>query len=565
MKDAHYRIAQVADGLQYARDVLDGRIITGEWTQKACRRFFNDLERTDVVFREDKAQQFLTFFKYLRHVKGDLAGQQIELLPFEVFNFINLFGFYALDGTRRFRTAYLSVARKNNKTTAAAGFELYGLIADGEAGSEVYVAATSQHQSNILFNIAKGMVRKSPALAKRIDITKETLSHLPTESCFQALTADAETKDGLNAHFIVVDELHAHKTRDLWDVLETSTGARSNPLMLAITTRGTLLDGICYELDDYSQKILNGLVQDDSVFCNIYTLDKNDDVFDERNWVKANPSLGYAKKIKTMRDLALKAKSQTQAKNNFLTKHLNIWAAAAYAYFDTAAWKSGAGVLPESRPLFKLWVGLDLATKLDFAAAVKVFFDEETGHYYIDVLFWLPKARLTDADVSERQRELYKKWHDAGAFQATEGDMIDYEVIKNDLEAWVKGEPLQEIAIDPWQATHLGTLLNNEGFPVVQVPQTVKSLSEPMKHTQALIKAKKLMHTDNPLMNWMMANVVAKEDVKENVYPRKQTKNDKIDGPVALLIAMSRAIVGGGGQAAYIPDLSDDDINDYIF
>lgn len=176
--------------------MLDGKIVTGDLTQKACTRFLNDLKRTDLIFREEKAQQFLNFFKYLRHVKGDLAGQPIELLPYEVFNFINIFGFYTLDGCRRFRTAYLSVARKNNKTTAAAGFELYGLIGDGEAGSEVYVAATSQHQSNILFNIAKGMVRKSPALVKRIDITKGTLSHLPSESFFQALTADAETKDG---------------------------------------------------------------------------------------------------------------------------------------------------------------------------------------------------------------------------------------------------------------------------------------------------------------------------------------------------------------------------------
>ena len=177
-------------------------------------------------------------------------------------------------------------------------------------------------------------------------------------------------------------------------MLETSTGSRSNPIVFAITTRGTILDGICYELDDYSQKILNGIVDDDSVFCNIYTLDKDDDYYDEANWIKANPSLGYAKKIKTMRDLALKAKSQTQAKNNFLTKHLNIWASASYAYFDAEAWQSGASVLPEDKHLFKLWVGLDLASKLDFAAAVKVYFDESTSHYFIDVLFWLPRSTI---------------------------------------------------------------------------------------------------------------------------------------------------------------------------
>ncbi len=565
-------MATVSDGIQYAERVLSGEIVAGELVRLSCQRFLNDLEHgpeRGVYFSEDRAQHILDFYNFVPHVKGALAGKPIELMAWDIFILINLFGFviplidemtgeqmFDDDGdaimVRRFRTAYNEVARKNAKSTLSSGIGLYMTGADGEGGAEVYSAATTRDQARIVFDDAKNMIKKAPrTLGRLFGHVKLNIHQERTASKFEPLSSDANNLDGLNIHCGIVDELHAHRTRDVWDVLETATGARLQSLLFAITTAGSNKEGICFEQRDYAIKVLRGVVDDDTYFAVIYTLDEDDDPFDEKNWPKANPGLGICKRWDDMRRLAKKAKEQVAARPNFFTKHLNIWVTAESAWMDMDRWDKCGDIAPDDELVnWPLWVGIDLANKIDICAAVKTWL-APNGHTHTKSKFWLPEGRLETAP--KHISELYRKWADAGYLDLTDGDVIDHGYIKAEVEAWVKGESLKEIAFDPWSATQFSLALAEEGLPLVEVAQTVKNLSESMKSVQADVYGSKIHHDGNPVMTWMMSNVTVKPDKNDNVFPNKSTPENKIDGPVALFTAKSRLLVNGGDDK---PDLT---------
>ncbi|ERK18606.1 Phage terminase large subunit [Pantoea sp. AS-PWVM4] len=560
-------MATVQAGIQYAERVLSGEIVAGELVRLACQRFLNDLEHgpeRGIYFSEDRAQHILDFYNFVPHVKGALAGKPIELMPWHIFILINLFGFIIPlvdentgkqvsddDGdpvmVRRFRTAYNEVARKNAKSTVSSGIGLYMTGADGEGGAEVYSAATTRDQARIVFDDAKNMIKKAPrTLGRLFGHVKLNIHQERTASKFEPLSSDANNLDGLNIHCGIVDELHAHRTRDVWDVLETATGARLQSLLFAITTAGTNKEGICFEQRDYAIKVLRGVVDDDTYFAVIYTLDEDDDPFDESNWPKANPGLGVCKRWDDMRRLAKKAKEQIAARPNFFTKHLNIWVTAESAWMDMDRWETCEGLAPDEQlSNWPLWVGIDLSNKIDICAAAKTWLSPD-GHTHSKYKFWIPEGRLITAP--KHIAELYQKWSDAGHLELTDGDVIDHAYIKAEVEAWVKGEQLREIAFDPWSATQFSLALAEEGLPLVEVAQTVKNLSESMKSVQAEIYGSKFHHDGNPVMRWMMSNVTVKPDKNDNIFPNKSTPENKIDGPVALFTAKSRLLVNGGEQ-----------------
>jgi phage terminase large subunit-like protein len=561
-------MATVQAGIQYAERVLSGEIVAGELVRLACQRFLNDLEHgpeRGIYFSEDRAQHILDFYNFVPHVKGALAGKPIELMPWHVFILINLFGFIIPlideitgeqvldedgDGVmvRRFRTAYNEVARKNAKSTVSSGIGLYMTGADGEGGAEVYSAATTRDQARIVFDDAKNMIKKAPrTLGRLFGHVKLNIHQERSASKFEPLSSDANNLDGLNIHCGIVDELHAHRTRDVWDVLETATGARLQSLLFAITTAGTNKEGICFEQRDYAIKVLRGVVDDDTYFAVIYTLDEEDDPFDEANWPKANPGLGICKRWDDMRRLAKKAREQVAARPNFFTKHLNIWVTAESAWMDMDRWAKREGIADsEERKKWPLWVGVDLANKIDICAAVKVWLDP-TGKTHTESRFWLPEGRIETAP--NHIAELYRKWSDAGFLELTDGDVIDHGFIKAEIVEWVKGESLKEIAFDPWSATQFSLALAEEGLPLVEVAQTVKNLSESMKSVQAEVYGSKIHHDGNPVMAWMMSNITVKPDKNDNIFPNKSTPENKIDGPVALFTAKSRLLVNGGNDA----------------
>lgn len=558
-------MATVADGIQYAEQVVTGEIVACDWVRLACQRFINDLEHgpeRGIYFIDDRAQDILDFYNFVPHVKGALAGKPIDLMGWHVFILINIFGFViplideitgeqVLDDdgdtvlVRRFRTAYNEVARKNAKSTLSSGIGLYMTGADGEGGAEVYSAATTRDQARIVFEDAKNMIKKAkPTLGRLFDYNKLAIYQEASASKFEPLSSDANNLDGLNIHCGIVDELHAHRTRDVWDVLETATGARLQSLLFAITTAGFNKEGICFELRDYATKVLSGVVDDDTFFAVIYTLDEKDNDFDESVWIKANPGLGICKRFDDMRRLAKKAQSQPAARPNFFTKHLNRWVSAESIWMDMTKWENAPHNHPDDQLRdYPVWVGIDLANKIDIAAAVKIYQDPK-GETHIKGKFWIPTARLETAP--KHISDLYQKWADAGYIELTDGEVIDHDIIKADLMTWCEGEDVREIGFDPWNAVQFSRRLAEEGMPLVEVAQTVKNISEAMKSVQADVYAGKFHHDHNPAMNWMMSNVTVKPDKNENVFPNKSTPENKIDGPVAAFIAKSRQLVGGG-------------------
>jgi phage terminase large subunit-like protein len=529
-------------GCQYADDVLAGKVVACKWTKLACQRFIDDLSSEAFIFDRSAAERPLNFFPdFVCHVKGKLAGKPYILSGWESFIIINIFGFKNHDGNRRFRTAYIEVARKNSKSTFCSGIGLYMTAFDSEGGAEVYSAATTRDQARIVFGDARTMINKSAQLKKVFGVHKLNIHHLKSASKFEPLSSDADTLDGLNVSCGILDEVHAHKTREVWDVIETATGAREQPLLLAITTAGTNKLGIGYEQREYVTKILGGIAIDDTYFGIIFTLDEGDDPFDEANWPKANPNLGRSKKLNDMQRLSRKAREMPAALNNFLTKHLNIWVNAAVAWLDMLKWdKLKARAEDEALTKMPCYIGLDLANKLDVAALVAAFVDGDKIHFLCK--FYLPENQIYNK--SRNIGNMYDTWAKQGYLTLTDGDVIDHDYIADDLREMLTKYDVQAVGFDPWGSTQLAIKLEAEGAPMAEIPQTVKNLSEAMKEVEAKVVSGKLCKDKNPVMDWMASNIVVKLDKNENYFPNKEHQDNKIDGMVALFMAVNRIIAG---------------------
>nr|WP_136252868.1 terminase TerL endonuclease subunit [Ningiella ruwaisensis] len=526
--------------VQYAADVVGGNVVACQWVKKACQRFLNDLERDDIYFDVDAAKSVLSFFPdFIRHVKGKLAGKPYELSDWESFILINLFGFKRKDGTRRFRTAYVEVARKNSKSTFCSGVALYLTAFDKEGGAEVYSAATTRDQARIVFGDAQNMIKKSAPLKKVFGVHKLNIHHTASSSKFEPLSSDAGTLDGLNIHCAIIDEIHAHKTREVWDVVETATGAREQPLILAITTAGFNKQGIGYEQREYVTKILNGVADADYYFGIIFTLDEDDDPFDEKVWIKANPNLGRSKKLDNMRELAGKALEMPAARNNFLTKHLNVWVNVATAWLDMAKWDKLETSTADLKQL-PCYIGLDLANKQDLAGIVAAFPEGKKLHYICK--FYLPENQIYNK--SRNLGNMYDTWAKQGYLTLTDGDIIDHEVIEQDLREMLSTYDVKAIGYDSWGSTQLAIRLERDGAPMVEIAQTTKNFSEAMKEVEAKVVSGDLVKDKNPIMDWMASNIVVKLDRNENYFPNKEHKDNKIDGMVALFMAVNRMLAG---------------------
>ncbi len=535
----------------YATDVVHGRILACKFNVQACQRFLDDIERDDIEMRPKKAQSICMFIEKLRHIKGKWAGRYIALEPWQVFILVNVFGWYYKDGRRRFKNVYLEIPRKNAKSTLSSGVALYLVGLDGEGGAEVYSAATTRDQAKIVFNDAKRMVDRDKDMREFTGLgsSAHAVTHENTSSLFKAVSADAGTLDGLNVHGAIIDEYHAHKTREVVEVLETGTGARENPLMWKITTAGDNIAGVCYEERDYAVKVLRRTVVDeatDSTFTMIFTVDEGDDWKDENSWRKANPNYGISVNPNDLRLKAKKASETPGKKAGFLTKHLNVWVASANAWIDIEKWSKC--VYPdidwdEFAP-DPCWIGLDLASRKDIAALQLLF--RRDGRWYTFGRYYIPKDRLDDDGNA-----MYEAWVDEGHLIATEGNVTDFTRIQADIEDFCRQFDVQNVAYDPYQATKLVNELTEQGIPCIEVKQTYLVLSEPMKEVEAQILSEGIVQDGNPCMAWMMSNVVEHKDGKDNVRPDKEKQDKKIDGPVALIMAFAVAMRDEYGGSVY--------------
>ncbi len=532
---------------RYVRDVLSGEQVACRWVRLACERHVRDLEEGEergLWFDEQKAREAIAFFKLLKHSKGEWAGRPLTLEPWQQFVVASLLGWRRTDGTRRYRTAYLEVARKNGKTTLAAGLGLYLMLADGEPGAEVYSVATKRDQARLSHGEATRMAKSSPAIRRMVNIYRDNIHIVDTASKFEPLGADADTMDGLNVHAALVDEVHAHKTRQVWDVIETATGSRRQPLMLAITTSGYNRQSLCWQLHEYTQQVLDGVIEDDSWFGMIYTLDEDDEWQDEALWPKANPNLGVSKKWDDMRRKAARAREMPAALNAFQRLELDIWTQAETKWIPWQHWQAcGAAVDAEGMRGRICYGGLDLSSNTDVSAFLLVFPPQGNGdRYQVLSRFWIPEEAMVER--SRRDRVPYDAWVRQGLITATPGNVIDYAWILDQIDQDAQAYDIREVAFDRWGATKIATELMERGGEdwLVQFGQGYMSMSPAMRELERLILEHKLAHGNNPVLTWMANNLVVRTDPAGNIKPDKEKSIERIDGMVALVMALDRAL-----------------------
>lgn len=539
---------------QYAQDVINGKITACKWVRLACERHVHDLQHAHergFYFDKEAAEYVIRFIGMLRHSKGKWGrgiGELIVLEPWQQFIVWVGFGWKRADGMRRFRTIYDEVARKNGKSTKAAGLGLYLAFADGEPGAEVYSAATKRDQARIVHKEAIRMVRKNIGLRKYIKPYKDNLHLELTASKYEPLGADSDSTDGLNIHGVIADELHAWKSREMYDVLETATGSREQPMIIAITTAGVDRRSVCYEKHEYTRKVLegwkDGSFEDDTWFGIIYTIDEGDDWRDESVWIKANPNLGVSKYIEDLRMKAKRAEQMPAALANFLRRELNVWVQGEIKWMPMDQWRKCGGKIPALQLPKRLekataYGGLDMSSSSDLTAFVMVFPDED-GYFDVICRFWIPEDQL---EIRTRDYGLqYSVWKDQGYIETTPGNSIDPDYILDQVERDADLFNIDQTAFDRWGAARVVTTLENKGLTMVQFGQGYASMNPPMKELERLVLSGKLRHGNNPVLTWMADNVVAKMDPSGNIKPDKDKSMEKIDGIVALIMALDLAL-----------------------
>lgn len=605
----------------FAQRVIAGDILACKWVKAACQRHLDDLERVasrdpdwPYYLDSEEANRVCAIIERMPHVKGDgakpertadgLVYPKLVLEDFESFIVASLFGW--LDSVyrlRRFRRAYLEEARKNAKSTLAAAIGLYMLCADGEEGPEIYASATKKDQAKIIWEeVACEMVARQPEFKQLgVGYNKSRIYCTHNGGKFTPLARDYGSLDGLNTSCFVSDELHAQKDRKLYDVLDSSTGARSQPLGLGITTAGTDRAGVCYAQRTYITKILNavlhrhdgmgytikgGTAEDETYFGIIFTLDsgyavesfdtpeaaksfrdrgfvvdeekqtarrKDDDWADESAWRKANPMLDavhspdYARTLlEDLRAACQKARSMASEQAEFRTKRCNQWLNADVAWMDMHAW-SQCGDADLSEDEFvgaECCLGLDAAFKTDVFAKMKLF--EREGHYYAFGAYFMP-----DRMVRLKGNDHLAAWADEGKIQVTAGPVLDIEQVRTSIcgddEKGIDGDQqrhvIREIAFDPAQLTQFAGEMIDDGFTMVEIRPNVLNFSEAMKKLEELVLENRFHHNGDPVLEWMISNVVCHRDHKDNIYPNKEKPENKIDGVIGLIMCLSRMLV----------------------
>lgn len=535
----------------YIDNVISGAQVACKWARLACERHRRDLadgHERGLWFDPDAAQHIIDFASFTRHSKGEWAGRVVTLEPWQQALLWMLFGWRRKDGTRRFRTSYWEVARKNGKSTLAAIVGLYMLIGDGEGGAEIYAAATKRAQAKLVFDESTRMVKSSPALKKRLTCFRDNIHIKNTASKFEPLGRDADSMDGLNPHCAIVDEVHAHRSDEVWGVLETATGSRRQSLMFGITTAGFNQASFCYQLRDYATKILDGIIHDDSFFAVIYTLDKEDVEKDKGNgwqdedvWIKANPNLDVSVKRSEMRDLVVKAAAMPSSKGQFLTKRLNIWTNAGQQWMAAERWAACTFEVDEAALAGRVcYGGLDLSYALDLTAFVLVFPPTADDPLYrILPRFWVPETAMITR--SRSQRVPYDQWVQQGYITMIPGEVIDYEYIYAQIDQDAQTFDIREVAYDRYGAAEIYVRMAKVGITMVQFGQGYISMSPPMKELEKRVISREIAHGGHPVLAWNAHNLVATQDPAGNIKPDKNKSTEKIDGMVAAIMAFDRA------------------------
>lgn len=511
-------------------------------------------DRSGLYYFDPAASERAILFceRFLRHWQGEWAGQPFDLLPWQRDALSSVFGWKRCsDGTRRYRRVSIWIAKKNGKTFFAAAIALMLMMSDNEPGAQVFSAAVDRKQAGLVFQDAVQMVHASPALSRRIIPRARQLLAPATSSRYGVLSADAKSQHGLNIHGLVCDEIHAWPNREMWDVLRYGTSSRRQPLIVSISTAGVYdPESIGWEEYDYAKKLLQGHIVDDACYALIFEADPEDDPGDPATWRKANPSLGVTLTEDTLRGDYEEARQSPAKMAAFKRLRLNIWTNAVSSPLDMHRWVAAGRKKvdlsttrdTDSGPVERYWYGgMDLSSTMDMTGVAFVSEPDADGAHDMFVKFWVPSGTLDRRSAGDAA--LYRRWIDDGVLEVTEGDMVDYDAIRNYLLALRDMYRIPMLAHDPWNATQLcNQLKDQDGFELVEVRQGVKSMSAPTKHFVGLVAGKKIRHGNQPVLRYQASGFTVRSDPNGNWAPNKGKGTRPIDGIVAGIMALSLAM-----------------------
>ena len=507
-------------------------------------------------FDHDEAKRAVEFFPlFLRHLKGAMAGQPFEMLPWQKKITEDIFGWKQVsDGRRKYRTVFIAVPRKNGKSTWLAGLGLYMLSCDNEESGEVYGAAYSRDQASIIYDIAAGMVAADQIMSKKLLVRKHAkrIADLSTHSVYRVISADSEGAHGFNASAILFDEVHTQRDRDLWDVLETSTGARTQPLTIGITTAGHDRASLCWDLWSKAKAIIDGHITDETFYPVLYAADIDDDWQDPKVWAKANPSLGYGISLEYLQQQCDRAKQEPAFENTFRRLHLNQWTEQESRIIQMHEWDNcERDIHIEEYAGRVCYAGLDLSTTRD-VTAFSLVFPEEDGGCAMFPYFWIPKENIDKR--AEQDKRIVQAFAARGHIEVTEGNEVDNSYIARRIMEITADYELRIIGVDPWNATGCTQKLKELGVPdesIQTMPQTFGTYNEAIKQWITMLGNKKFRHDGNLVFRWMASNAVGKTDASGNLRFDKGSSAEKIDGMTASGMGLALAIRHGLDVSVY--------------
>lgn len=544
-------LSNSARAWRYAARVVLLEEPAGEFVIRACERFFRDVKAGVWELRPALAERAMIFAQLMPNIKGPLAGKPLELLDWQAFVYLNIFGWTDNEGKRRFRQGVVYVPRGNGKTTVAAPMAAYMNFIEGEGGAEGYAAAVTSDQARLLFSTMQEMIRRTPEMKSRFGVTAgaNAIYQSQTASTFKPVASDAKSLDGLNVHVAVCDEIGSHKTREVYDVLLTALGKRDQPFLLSISTATGNTTGIGRQLWTYIEKVLRGQVDDENIFGILYAADETDDIWEESTWRKANPSWGVAVQPKAIAAIAKQARQSPAGEAAFKTRHLNIWVGADDALFSVSAWVAlgDRGLRLDDFEGRSVYLAMDISTKVDIASIVYLFPPRPgtVERYTFFARSFLPELAVTDG-----RNASYIEWAHSGELIVTPGDVTDFDCLETEILEARSRFKIKACAFDPWAATQIAQRMQAEGVPMMEFRATTANFSEPTKELDALIRSGKVAHDGNGPFAWAIGNVVGQYDARGNVYPRKERPENKIDPAVAAIMALGNCMFDQGGGAS---------------
>lgn len=520
--------------IQYAEDILSGKIVTGHYIKLAAERFFRLMYDERYEFREDKVEQVCEFISIIHHYTGKHAGKPFVLEAWQEWIVASMYGFY-LRGTneRLVQSAYIEMARKQGKSAFASALCLYHLIADGEMNAEVYMAANSKDQAKVSFNMASNFSKMLDPGKEFLDPYRDTIKYERTLSFLKVLAADSSKLDGPNASMYLIDEYHAAKNSGVKDVLQSSQGMRENPMAVIITTAGFDRLGVCYQYREMCTEVVSGLKEDDTLFIAIYCLDKEDDWKDEAVWVKSNPNLGVTVQTKYLKTQVRKAINTPSDEVGIKTKNLNIWCDAEKTWIkDDYILSASANVNLEEYNRLDCFIGVDLSSTSDLTSFSVMI--PTTEKMVWKTFYFLPEAALTE----KRFKELYGEWARQGALCITPGNVVDYDFILNKIMEIGQILNIVTIGYDSWNATQFVINCTEKGLPMEPYSQSIGNFNKPTKELERLLLSGVAVIDNNIITRHCFRNVVMARDKNGNTKPSKQYEEKKIDGVIAMIEAL---------------------------